>query len=101
MNVAELIAKLSDLDPSLRVVVNGYETGFDVIKTLQQLLFNRGSLKSLVHSVRGKPKNRWSGPVNWSGANLVSKLFYCHAPATNFSNWMIHASLFRYRVHQP
>lgn len=35
MNVAELIAKLSDFDPSLRVVVNGYETGFDVIKTLQ------------------------------------------------------------------
>lgn len=33
MNVAELIAQLSELDPSLRVVVDGYETGFDVVST--------------------------------------------------------------------
>ena len=31
MTVAELIAKLSELDPSMRVVVNGYECGFDVV----------------------------------------------------------------------
>lgn len=37
MTVAELIAKLSELDPSLRVVVNGYETGFDVVKTIRTI----------------------------------------------------------------
>ncbi|MDP1870812.1 MAG: hypothetical protein Q8K61_04205 [Gallionella sp.] len=35
MTVAELIAKLSTLDPTMRVVVNGYETGYDVLDTLQ------------------------------------------------------------------
>jgi hypothetical protein len=35
MIVAELIAHLSELDPSLRVVVNGYETGFDVVNTVR------------------------------------------------------------------
>ncbi len=37
MTVAELIAKLSELDPSLRVVVNGYETGFDVASTIRTI----------------------------------------------------------------
>ena len=37
MNVAELIAKLSELDPSLRVVVSGYETGLDVVKTIRTI----------------------------------------------------------------
>lgn len=37
MNVAELIAKLSDLDPSLRVVVNGYETGFDLVNDIRTI----------------------------------------------------------------
>lgn len=37
MNVAELIAKLSELDPSLRVVVNGYETGFDLVNTIRTI----------------------------------------------------------------
>ena len=31
MNVSELITQLSELDPSMRVVVNGYETGFDAV----------------------------------------------------------------------
>lgn len=35
MNVAELIAQLSELDPSMRVVVNGYETGFDVVNAVR------------------------------------------------------------------
>jgi hypothetical protein len=37
MTVAELIAKLSELDPSMRVVVNGYETGFDVVSTIRTI----------------------------------------------------------------
>lgn len=37
MIVAELIAQLSELDPSLRVVVNGYETGFDVVNTVRTI----------------------------------------------------------------
>jgi len=35
MNVSELIAKLSELDPSMRVVVNGYESGFDVLNEIR------------------------------------------------------------------
>ncbi len=35
MTVDELIEKLSGLDPSMRVVVNGYETGFDVLNTIR------------------------------------------------------------------
>lgn len=37
MTVAELIAKLSELDSSMRVVVNGYETGFDVASTIRTI----------------------------------------------------------------
>lgn len=37
MTVADLIAKLSELDPSLRVVVNGYESGFDVVNTIRTI----------------------------------------------------------------
>lgn len=37
MNVAELIAKLSNLDQSMRVVVNGYETGFDEVVEIQTI----------------------------------------------------------------
>jgi hypothetical protein len=35
MNVSELIAKLSELDPSMRVVVNGYESGFDILNEIR------------------------------------------------------------------
>jgi hypothetical protein len=35
MNVAELIEKLSEFDPAMRVVVNGYETGFNVVNSLR------------------------------------------------------------------
>ncbi len=37
MKVAELIAKLSELDPSMRVVVNGYESGFDVVNAIRTI----------------------------------------------------------------
>lgn len=37
MNVTELIAQLSKLDPSMRVVVSGYETGFDVVNNVKTI----------------------------------------------------------------
>ncbi|MDD2722314.1 MAG: hypothetical protein PHH47_13510 [Gallionella sp.] len=37
MKVNELIAVLSALDPTMRVVVDGFETGFDVVHAVQSI----------------------------------------------------------------
>jgi hypothetical protein len=37
MNVGELISKLQELDPNLRVVLPGYEGGFDDLNSFDQI----------------------------------------------------------------
>lgn len=37
MKVKELIEKLQELDPEMRVVVDGYEAGFDEVEKLVQV----------------------------------------------------------------
>ena len=37
MSIADLISALSKLNPDMRVVVNGYETGFDVVHTVMTI----------------------------------------------------------------
>lgn len=61
MTVAELIARLSELDPSMRVVVNGYECGFDVVCDLRIITVRPWQPINPSQLLSGwLPEDRWS-----------------------------------------
>lgn len=73
MNVADLIAELSKLDPTMRVVVNGFESGFDILNEVR--IVTVGPWQPSTSSTPGEVPDRWGSTERekWDGELVKSK----------------------------
>lgn len=65
MTVKELIQKLNTLPSELQVVTEGYENGFDIIKTVER-----------INVVENEEKDWWDGEFVESNTDNVEEMVY-------------------------